>query len=142
MPLTINYTGEPFRIDDDAFKAWIDQSKPAVPHRHDPEAGASAATLFYDACAAGVIVTPDGLTADCYGDDDAEASGVTLVIYPSASAARVGITNGWHNVDEFAVSDENGKTDSSTAPEAVRDAIEYFTHGLNSALGVSATTEE
>jgi hypothetical protein len=116
--LTINYTGDPVRLD----FTKIDPDKHVVPDAIEEDCGEGAARLFMDALEAGAIVAPADITLECYGDDDTIGGGIVLVAYGSGGRER-GVTCGWREV----------KNISGETPE---DALEFMVAELNTALGV------
>jgi hypothetical protein len=133
----IHYSGEPFRLDEHALQTWLkggDWCIPYAPDRTDPESGNTAALLFDAAIQRKVIVTPVGLSAEMYADDDEIGGGFTLVVYPAPShhgaGRRRGITRGWHDVSLIAPSkDEEGDN-----PKVIRAAMQALIAELNSTL--------
>ncbi len=116
--LTINYTGDPVRLD----FTKIDPDKHVVPDAIEEDCGEGAARLFMDALEAGAIVAPADITLKCYGDDDTIGGGIVLVAYGTGGRER-GVTCGWREVRNI----------SSETPE---DALEFMVAELNTALGV------
>jgi hypothetical protein len=116
--LTINYTGDPVRLD----PTKIDPHKHVVPDNIEEDCGEQAARLFMDALEAGAIVAPDGIKLECYGDDDTIGGGIVLVAF-SPGGHRRGVTCGWREVRNIF----------GDSPE---DALEFMVAELNTALGV------
>jgi hypothetical protein len=132
----IHYNGEPFRLDERALEAWLsggEQRMPYVPDRTDPESGNAAAQLFDAAIQRKVIVTPPGLSAEMYADDDEQSGGLTLAVYPAPTGQpagrRRGVTRGWHDVSLIAAD-----TEESEDPNAIRAALQALIDELNSTL--------
>lgn len=137
MTLTITYTGEPFRLDE----TKIGELDAYVPAWDDEFPGRACATLF-DEALEDAIICPDGMTAECYGDDDDGGSGMTFAVYPIPEGCNfrggsTGITKGWRDADNvWRRRDDERECDD---PEAVAEALRFFVGELNAILGVTAT---
>jgi hypothetical protein len=134
----IHYKGEPFRLDEHALQTWLnggDWRTPYAPGRTDPESGSAAARLFDAAIQRQVIVTPAGLSAEMYADDDEIGGGFTLVVYPTPShhgtGTRRGVTTGWRDVSLIAA----GEDEQGDEPKVIRAAMQALTAELNCTLG-------
>ena len=137
--LRFAYTGEPVRVDPDRIHAdmWV----PDITELHPREApGCAAAALFFEAQLHGALVAPDGITIECYADEDADASGFTLVAYDHGQPRR-GVTCGWRDVDNIARRTEYDPRATNNA-HIVREALEFFAAELNVALGVGIPADE
>lgn len=140
-PLAIHYNGEPFRLDEHELTAWLNGEErhvPYAPRGGDPESRNAAAELFEAAIKRNVIVTPPGLSAEMYADDDERGGGFTLAVYPAPPgqpASRVrGLTRGWHDVSLIAVAEDEDCED----PNVIRTALQGLVDELNSTLSDQA----
>lgn len=134
MSFTITYTGDPFRIDDQKFADFVASGEHYVPCDTDESPGNALANLFDLAQNAGVIVAPDGVIGECYGDDEIESSGFTMVAYPTGAVhPRVGVTCGWRDADNVWI----GEADDVEGNDwrVVRGALDFMIAELNAALG-------
>lgn len=141
--LTITYTGEPVRVDMSKYDALDPETREEELDNYVPmvgdlggQPGQEAATLFANARDAGILVQPEGLDIQCYGDDDPSdgTGGMVLVAYPrDGLASRIGVTGGWRDADNVAGDETPGH-----ARELVEHALDFFAAELNLALGVNA----
>jgi hypothetical protein len=111
---------------------------PYVPDRADPESGNAAGQLFEAAIQRKAIVTPPGLSAEIYADDDEQGGGFTLAVYPAPNgqptSRRRGLTRGWHDVSLIAAAeDEDGEN-----PNVIRAALQALVDELNNTLSDQA----
>jgi hypothetical protein len=140
-PLAIHYNDEAFRLDEHALEAWLsggERRMPYVPDRADPESGNAAGQLFEAAIQRKVILTPTGLSAEIYADDDEQGGGFTLAVYPAPNgqptSRRRGLTRGWHDVSLIAAAeDEDGEN-----PNVIRAALQALVDELNNTLSDQA----
>jgi hypothetical protein len=134
--LTISYTGDPVRVDPTRIAG--DLRVPNVAIDGDDRPGRVADALFCDALAAGALVSPDGMTIECYGDDDSDGAGFTLVAHANDNERR-GVTCGWRDAGNIARLVDDDRRDSD--PDIARRALEYFAAELNAALGANTVGE-
>jgi hypothetical protein len=135
-PINISYGGPPVKVDGRRITREM-----YVPNlgRNDPlEAedcpGNVAAALFEQAKTARALVIPEGLRAECCGDNDADGGGFILAAYPTHGSA--GATCGWRDVENIVCAEGDPRPDNDRG--LVKEALQFMASELNAALGIHA----
>jgi len=133
-PLVINYSGASVKVD--GRRITGDMSVPDLgredPLQADEHPGEAAARLFEQATTARALVIPEGLRAECYGDDDSDGGGFILAVYPPRGSQ--GVTCGWRDVKNIVRLQDDARPNNDR--RLVKEALEFMAGELNAALGV------
>jgi hypothetical protein len=131
--LKITYAGKPVKVDVAKItEQLVGGGELQLPALDDDAEypGLSAERLFRDAEQLGILIAPEGIDIECYGDNDSDGGGFILAAYPKEGLRR-GVTCGWRDVDNITRRDNDDRTDH----ELVINAICFFARELNAALG-------
>jgi hypothetical protein len=112
---------------------WVPNLGRNDPLQADRCPGNVAALLFEQAKEARALAIPDGLRAECYGDDDIDGGGFVLAVYP-ASGPGAGVTCGWRDVENIVCPEGDPRPDNDR--RLVKEALEFMASEMNAALGI------
>jgi hypothetical protein len=133
-PIAIGYDGASVKVD--GRRITRDMSVPDLgrddPIQADARPGEAAARLFEQAATARALVIPEGLRAECYGDDDSDGGGFILAVYPTCGSQ--GVTCGWRDVKNIVRLQRDARPDDDR--RLVKEALEFMAGELNAALGI------
>src|ERR1035437_7362073 len=124
-PIIVSYSGPPVTVKRRRITSemWVPNLGRNDPLQADRCPGEVAARLFEQAKAAGALVIPSELHAECYGDDDADGGGFILAIYPIHGSAA-GVTCGWRDVENIVCPAGGSRPDNDR--QLVREALEVI----------------
>ena len=135
-PINISYGGPPVKVDGRRItrEMYVPNLGRNDPLEADDCPGNVAAALFEQAKTARALVIPEGLRAECCGDNDADGGGFILAAYPTHGSS--GATCGWRDVENIVCAEGDPRPDNDRG--LVKEALQFMASELNAALGIHA----